>query len=98
MAAAPGTPEYGRLTVMLAPWLHAEALFEVGPGAFRPEPKVWSAVVRLTVRSEPAFEVSPHFGAVVSAAFSPDMALRPRATAVMRLFSTTTSPDRRSGA
>lgn len=70
IAAEPGTADYGRLTVMLAPWVEAESLFDVGPGAFQPPPKVWSAVVRLGVRREPAFEVSPHFAAVVAAAFS----------------------------
>jgi 16S rRNA (adenine1518-N6/adenine1519-N6)-dimethyltransferase len=70
IAASPGTGDYGRLTVMLAPWVAAESLFDVGPGAFQPPPKVWSAVVRLTVRRQPAFTVSPHFAAVVAAAFS----------------------------
>ena len=70
IAAGPGTGDYGRLTVMLAPRVQAESLFDVGPGAFQPPPKVWSAVVRLAVRRAPAFAVSPHFGAVVSAAFS----------------------------
>lgn len=70
IAARPGTGDYGRLSVMLAPWVEAEALFEVGPGAFQPPPKVWSAVVRLTVREEPAFAVSPHFAGVVATAFS----------------------------
>jgi 16S rRNA (adenine1518-N6/adenine1519-N6)-dimethyltransferase len=70
IAASPGNGDYGRLTIMLAPWVIAESLFEVGPGAFRPPPKVWSAVVRLSVRREPAFAVSPHFAAVVASAFS----------------------------
>jgi 16S rRNA (adenine1518-N6/adenine1519-N6)-dimethyltransferase len=70
LAASPGSSDYGRLTVMLAPWVQAEPLFDVGPGAFRPPPAVWSSVVRLVVRREPAFEVSPRFGAVVAAAFS----------------------------
>ena len=70
IAASPGNGDYSRLTVMLAPWLQAESLFDVGPGAFKPAPKVWSSVVRLTVRREPAFSVSPHFAAVVSSAFS----------------------------
>jgi 16S rRNA (adenine1518-N6/adenine1519-N6)-dimethyltransferase len=70
IAAAPGSGDYGRLTVMLAPWVEAEALFDVGPGAFQPPPKVWSAVARLRVRPQPAFPVSPHFAAVVAAAFS----------------------------
>jgi 16S rRNA (adenine1518-N6/adenine1519-N6)-dimethyltransferase len=70
MAAQPGDPDYGRLTVMLAPWLAIERLFDVGPGAFAPPPRVWSAVARLTVKPVPTFSVSPHFGAVVAAAFS----------------------------
>jgi 16S rRNA (adenine1518-N6/adenine1519-N6)-dimethyltransferase len=70
MAAQPNDPDYGRLTVMLAPWVSVEHLFDVGPGAFRPPPRVWSAVARLAVRQEPAFVVSPRFAAVVAAAFS----------------------------
>jgi len=70
MAAKAGDSEYGRLTVMLAPWVTIERLFDVGPGAFQPPPRVWSAVVRLTVRAEPAFPVSEHYGAIVAAAFS----------------------------
>ena len=46
MAAAPGGKDYGRLTVMLAAYAEVEALFDVGPGAFQPQPKVWSAIVR----------------------------------------------------
>jgi 16S rRNA (adenine1518-N6/adenine1519-N6)-dimethyltransferase len=70
MAAKAGDPDYGRLTIMLAPWVSIEHLFDVGPGAFRPPPRVWSAVVRLTVRTEPAFAVSKYFAQVVAAAFS----------------------------
>jgi 16S rRNA (adenine1518-N6/adenine1519-N6)-dimethyltransferase len=70
MAAQPDEEDYGRLTIMLAPWVSVDWLFDVGPGAFSPPPRVWSAVVRLTVRPQPAFPVSPHFGAVVAAAFS----------------------------
>jgi 16S rRNA (adenine1518-N6/adenine1519-N6)-dimethyltransferase len=70
MAAEPGSDDYGRLTVMLAPQLHIEKLFDVGPGAFRPPPRVWSAVARLTVLPEPKFTVTPAFGPLVTAAFS----------------------------
>jgi 16S rRNA (adenine1518-N6/adenine1519-N6)-dimethyltransferase len=70
IAAAPDSDAYGRLTVMLAPWFEAKHLFDVGPGAFSPAPRVWSAVARLTVRREPAFELPPAFARVVSAAFS----------------------------
>jgi 16S rRNA (adenine1518-N6/adenine1519-N6)-dimethyltransferase len=70
ICAAPGSGAYGRLTVMLAPWVIAERLFDVGPGAFRPAPQVWSAVARLTVRAQPAFAVDQRYARVVAAAFS----------------------------
>jgi len=70
IVAAPDTGEYGRLTVMLAPWFEARHLFDVGPGAFTPPPRVWSAVARLTVRREPAFAVPRAYARTVSAAFS----------------------------
>jgi 16S rRNA (adenine1518-N6/adenine1519-N6)-dimethyltransferase len=55
---------------MLSPWVEVEHLFDVGPGAFQPPPRVWSAVARLVVRAEPPFAVCPAFPAVVAAAFS----------------------------
>lgn len=70
MAAEPGDRAYGRLTVMLSPWLEIERLFDVGPGAFQPPPRVWSAVARLVVRPAPAFPVCQAFPAVVAAAFA----------------------------
>ncbi|MBV9345247.1 MAG: 16S rRNA (adenine(1518)-N(6)/adenine(1519)-N(6))-dimethyltransferase RsmA [Gammaproteobacteria bacterium] len=70
ICAAPGSEHYGRLGVMLAPCFRAEWLFDVGPGAFQPPPRVWSALLRLTVRDPPLFAVSPHYGRVVAAAFS----------------------------
>jgi len=51
MTAAPGTAEYGRLTVMLQAVFSMERLFTVPPGAFRPAPKVDSSVVRLVPRA-----------------------------------------------
>ena len=47
MAAAPGSKTYGRLSVMLQLRCTVEPLLRVPPGAFRPPPKVDSAVVRL---------------------------------------------------
>lgn len=70
MAAQPGDRAYGRLTVMLSPWVEVERLFDVGPGAFQPAPKIWSAVARLTVRAGPAFPLSPAFPTIVAAAFA----------------------------
>lgn len=48
MAAAPGSKVYGRLSVMLQLVCRIEPLLGVPPQAFRPPPKVDSAVVRLT--------------------------------------------------
>ncbi|MCC6172755.1 MAG: 16S rRNA (adenine(1518)-N(6)/adenine(1519)-N(6))-dimethyltransferase RsmA [Gammaproteobacteria bacterium] len=70
LCAAPGGGDYGRLTVMLAPWVEAESLFDVGPGAFRPPPRIWSSVARLRVRREPTFPVDARYGRVVAAAFA----------------------------
>jgi 16S rRNA (adenine1518-N6/adenine1519-N6)-dimethyltransferase len=70
IVAAPGGKQYGRLGVMLAPHVLATRVLEVGPGAFRPPPRVWSALVRLEMRPDPpAWASLPQFAAVVTAAF-----------------------------
>ena len=70
IVAVTGNKQYGRLGVMLAPRVRATRLLDIGPGAFRPAPRVWSAVVRLEVRAQtPAWAAGPHYAAVVSAAF-----------------------------
>ena len=53
MVAAPSTPEYGRLSVALQARFRMKKVFNVGKGAFRPPPKVESAVVRLEPLPEP---------------------------------------------
>ena len=47
MVAAPSTAAYGRLSVALQARFRMKKLFRVSKGAFRPPPKVESAVVRL---------------------------------------------------
>jgi len=47
MVAAPSTPAYGRLSVSLQAKFQMKKLFKVSSGAFRPPPKVESAVVRM---------------------------------------------------
>jgi 16S rRNA (adenine1518-N6/adenine1519-N6)-dimethyltransferase len=70
IVAAPGSHAYGRLTVMLAPRVAATRVLEVGAGAFRPAPRVNSALVRMQVIDEPpAWSRSPSYGEVVTAAF-----------------------------
>ena len=71
MVAAPSTPQYGRLSVMLQYRFHMEKLLDVPPQSFRPMPKVNSAIVRMIplprqqwlVRDEKAFSE------IVTAAF-----------------------------
>jgi 16S rRNA (adenine1518-N6/adenine1519-N6)-dimethyltransferase len=72
MAAQPGGKEYGRLTVMLAAYAEVERLFDVGPGAFQPPPKVWSAIVRLRPSPQPRFPIGSDsvLKALVTCAFS----------------------------
>jgi len=53
LAAAPGSRDYGFLTVHTAVFAQARKLFEVKPSAFRPPPKVDSAVALLTPRPRP---------------------------------------------
>jgi 16S rRNA (adenine1518-N6/adenine1519-N6)-dimethyltransferase len=48
LCAMPGSKKYGRLTVMMQYYCHAEFLFEVPPESFQPSPKVMSAIVKLT--------------------------------------------------
>ncbi len=71
MAAVHSTPAYGRLSVMLQRRFLVQRLFRVSAGAFRPPPKVESAIVRLTPR--PAADVAPVneklFSTVVTSAF-----------------------------
>jgi 16S rRNA (adenine1518-N6/adenine1519-N6)-dimethyltransferase len=72
MAAQPGSKEYGRLTVMLAAVAQVEALFDVGPGAFQPRPKVWSAIVHVRPDEKPRFAIGRDgvLRTLVTAAFS----------------------------
>ncbi|TAN05264.1 MAG: 16S rRNA (adenine(1518)-N(6)/adenine(1519)-N(6))-dimethyltransferase RsmA [Rhodanobacteraceae bacterium] len=71
MAAAPGSKIYGRLSVMLQLACRVEPLLHVAPGAFRPPPKVESALVRLTplAAGRPNPALSDSIDRVVRAAF-----------------------------
>jgi 16S rRNA (adenine1518-N6/adenine1519-N6)-dimethyltransferase len=71
MTAEPGTADYGRLTVMLQVKFAIRRLFVVPPGAFRPAPKIDSAVARLTPlhADRPAIADEALFARVVAAAF-----------------------------
>ena len=72
MAAAPDTPDYGRLSVMLQYRFAIDPCFRVPPGAFSPPPKVDSAVVRLVPlgTDRPRARDEVRFAHVVKAAFA----------------------------
>jgi 16S rRNA (adenine1518-N6/adenine1519-N6)-dimethyltransferase len=53
VAAEPGTEAYGALTIGIQAVARVERLFTVPAGAFKPSPKVDSAVLRLTPLDQP---------------------------------------------
>ncbi|MDO5458695.1 MAG: 16S rRNA (adenine(1518)-N(6)/adenine(1519)-N(6))-dimethyltransferase RsmA [Eubacteriales bacterium] len=57
LCAAPGGKDYGAFSLLVQWHAEPEMLFTVPPHAFVPQPKVTSAVVRLTQRKEPPFPV-----------------------------------------
>lgn len=71
LAARPGTAAYGALSVGVQAACRAERLFAVRAGAFRPPPRVHSAVVRLTPLAEPVVGPAEHpaFRRFVTACF-----------------------------
>jgi 16S rRNA (adenine1518-N6/adenine1519-N6)-dimethyltransferase len=72
VAAVPGSRVYGSLSVLTQLYCHVELALRVPPGAFRPPPKVESAVIRLDVLRAPRVAVADErrFHVVVRAAFA----------------------------
>ena len=70
ITAKVGHKERGFLTVLTENYLAAEKLFDVPPNAFRPAPKVWSAVVSLKPKAEIEFTDEKLFREFISAAFA----------------------------
>lgn len=72
MAAKPGESAYGRLSVMIQYRCEVTRLFLVPAGAFRPPPKVESAVVRLKPHLIPPVKILDiaRFSSLVRQAFS----------------------------
>ena len=101
ICAAPGSPAYGRLSVV-AQWLCKVSVgLRLPPGAFNPPPKVWSAVVRLIPRPvQPTLQEITTMEAVTAAAFGQRRkmlrsALRPLGGAAL-LEQAGIDPDRRA--
>ncbi|HVF30528.1 MAG TPA: 16S rRNA (adenine(1518)-N(6)/adenine(1519)-N(6))-dimethyltransferase RsmA, partial [Pyrinomonadaceae bacterium] len=53
ITAPPSTKDRGYLTVLTEAFFSVERLFDVPPSAFRPVPRIWSSVVRLTPKRTP---------------------------------------------
>lgn len=72
MAAAPGSKDYGRLSVMLQWRYEIESLIDVPPECFDPPPRVDSAVVRMVPLAVPPLDAAQAvlLGELVAVAFS----------------------------
>jgi 16S rRNA (adenine1518-N6/adenine1519-N6)-dimethyltransferase len=71
LTATPGTRAYGVLTVLIGQSATVERLLSLPPGAFRPVPKVHSALVRLAFHAPEPVAKSPQlFAALVQAIFT----------------------------
>jgi 16S rRNA (adenine1518-N6/adenine1519-N6)-dimethyltransferase len=72
ITSQPGSSERGYLSVFVQAYCDTEKLFDVAPGSFRPAPKVWSSVLRLTPRTKLAADVKNEklLWQVVSAGFA----------------------------
>lgn len=71
LTAKPGSKNCGAITYSVNYCCETETITEVPPQAFVPVPKVWSSVIKLTVRKEPPVDVidEQHFFTLIKAAF-----------------------------
>lgn len=72
IAAAPGTKDYGSLSIAIQYYTEAKTVMIVPKTVFIPQPNIDSAVIRLTKRPEPAVKVTDEefFFTVVRASFA----------------------------
>lgn len=72
LLAAPGSTDYGVLSVMCQAWLTPKLLWRISPGSFHPQPGVSSAVIRLDPSNPPRAGTlgEEDFAKLVHAAFS----------------------------
>lgn len=69
LLAAPDEPDRGYLSIIAQAAFEIEKCFDIGPGAFRPAPKIWSTVLRFIPRPENVFD-RPEVRSLVSKGFS----------------------------
>jgi 16S rRNA (adenine1518-N6/adenine1519-N6)-dimethyltransferase len=71
IASAPGSKDYGVLSVLAQAWYDCTYLFDVGPDCFEPPPKVMSGIIRLKRKKELKLNCDEvFFKRVVKAAFN----------------------------
>ncbi|MDQ6651239.1 MAG: 16S rRNA (adenine(1518)-N(6)/adenine(1519)-N(6))-dimethyltransferase RsmA [Acidobacteriota bacterium] len=72
ITAPAGSTERGYLSVFVEAYCQTEKLFDVAPSSFRPAPKVWSSLLKLTLRPRPAAVVRDEklMWQIVSAGFA----------------------------
>ncbi len=71
LAAAPGGKNCGAITYSVNYYCETEKVVDVPPEAFVPAPKVWSSVIKLTLRDKPPVECMnvSHLFELIKAAF-----------------------------
>lgn len=71
LIALPGGKNCGAITYSVNYYCETELVTDVPPEAFVPAPKVWSSVIKLSVREKPPVDVEDeqHFFALIKAAF-----------------------------
>lgn len=71
LTAAPGSKNCGAITYSVNYYCETEKIVDVPPEAFVPAPKVWSSVIKLTLRDKPPVDVSDreHLFELIKAAF-----------------------------
>ena len=72
VASTPGSKEYGILSVLFALWADVTIALRFPPGAFKPAPRVHSAVLRIRFRPEPAVRLTrpEAFAPLIARAFT----------------------------
>lgn len=71
LVGAPGTRDYGPMSIMATLYSRAQKVFDIAPDSFLPPPNVVSTVVHLEMLQQPALELAneAYFWRVVRAAF-----------------------------
>lgn len=71
ICASHGSKVFGILSVLMQAYFECEQLFDVGPGAFRPPPKVTSSVFRIRRKSDsPDAQLMPPLKSLVKKSFN----------------------------